>query len=410
MNLALVLFFAGAALFWGVIKQHRRIRQIEDTASSKTSTAAQGLVELQGFAWPAGPTYKLKNQQEVVYYSCEIQYSRSGFYFYFLSSQFRWKTVAKRVHAIPFYLIDDEGIVKVNPTGAELYLNSNVKKTWKDLSELEKQDFLSKDFKPPIPLLSRIMGGYRSFYTSSIKIPVTFFFSFFFYLYDKSLFFLIPHYPPRPKDKNYRILESWIEVGSPLYVSGSFQTSRKENSSLQQKGLSTFTKNILSSSFEVLSESAKIMDLEEFKKDYITFAQQARAEAVSEPELTYPVHGSIQQNMNHKIFIGDGFESHLKEKLRAWLPARFIGGAAVMALAVTLSVSDFQSRMRKISLAKQQQQARTISQIPPASELHQKCVDGSITDCQTLMQNHQVYQLPEVNLNYYKQRLNQLQQ
>jgi len=399
MNLSLILFAIGTAFFLKAIRQHRRLRQIEDTPRSKTSTAAQGLVELQGFAWPEGETYKLGDQQEVVYYLNEIQYRRSALYFF--NSQSKWETVAKRVHAVPFYLIDATGIVKIDPTNAEAFLDGSKTKSWSDLTAEQQKDFIQREFKAPIPVLSQIMRAYRTVCSASMMSPA-FFFGFIFWLYDKALFTFIPHYPPSSTDKQYRIVESWIEVGSPLYVSGSFQTPKIEQSSLQQKGLSAFVENIFGTSLHVLDESAQIMGSQDFKKDYVTFAHQARRETNGE-EQSFPVYGVVRANSPHTLFIGDGFESHLKEKLKAWLPARFILGAAVMALGVSLFAAKLLQETNKIE--KRKQASRAVAQIRPLAQLHSQCVEGLREACQELVTNQSTYRLPEKNLQYYKNRL-----
>lgn len=400
MTLYLALLVFGGGLFWGAIKQHRRVRQIEDTPSSKTSSAPQGLVELQGFAWPEGDVYMMDGQREVVYYSREIQYARPAVLFYGRGS--RWITLAKKEHNIPFYLIDDTGLVRIDPKGSETFLQVTTKKSWKDLSAEKKRE-LEKEFKAPVPFLSYFMGMMRGPIKTAMLSPL-FFIAVIFYLYDKILFSLIPHYPPSSGDKQYRVVESWIDVGSPIYVSGSFQTQKVETTSATQKGLTFFCKNIAESSFQVLSESAKVMGFEDFKKDYMQLAAQARKAASTAAEAPLSVYGQIKMTEAHALFLGDGFEAQLKEKMKAWLYLRFLAGAALMAVAVSVGSLKASQSFKPRSTA-----SASAVKVQNLGKLHQMCVDGHKQSCNDLVSNQANYHLPPANLQYYKSRLEKVQ-
>ncbi len=405
--MSLVILFFGAAIFWRAIKQHRRIRQIEDTPSSKAATAAQGLVELQGFTWPAGATQLIRNKKEVVYYSCEVQYARPLLLFYGQSS--RWKTVAKRVHSLPFYLVDETGVVKIDPTHAETHLHQREVKYWKDASPELKNDLLGKEFKPPIRFLSHFMGIIRRVIRTALLSPA-FFLTIFVYIYDRMFFSLIPHYPPSPSDKSYRVVESWIEVGSPMYASGDLTTRRAEITSIEQVGLAAFAESITKSSFRQAGEVAKATGFAKLETDFVSIAKELRADATQAPQTQLKVHGQMATNGIHTLFLGDGMESELKKQLGAWLQLRFVAGAAVVTLGASLFGFNIHSTHQKFA-----GKASSSSKRAPAAarvdlgRLHALCVEGELSVCTDLVKNKVEYRLPEKNYQYYKHRQSTLQ-
>ncbi len=111
-------------LRFGVKSVYVRFR----TPRSKTVSAPQGFVELEGFAWPIGPTVTTKTGLEAIYYSLCLQ--RQDTQGAGKNKKKVWVTIFTHVHAEEFLLVDATGMVKIDPRGAELELETGTTRAW----------------------------------------------------------------------------------------------------------------------------------------------------------------------------------------------------------------------------------------------------------------------------------------
>ncbi|MCL6566510.1 MAG: E3 ubiquitin ligase family protein [Acidobacteriia bacterium] len=120
---ALVFFGLGLFFFFYGFRHLRNKRLVENIPTSKCRSVAMGLVEVAGRA--AGNTTVPSGIGQVPCYCSQImieRYERRG-------KSSRWVTVHKENLGIPFYVEDDTGRVKVDPTGAELDLPVDIQYT-----------------------------------------------------------------------------------------------------------------------------------------------------------------------------------------------------------------------------------------------------------------------------------------
>lgn len=142
----------GIGLIWLSLKEAFRQRWILDRPSSRIATAAQGKVELQGFAWPDTRTRPSLFGRHAVYLDLVLERN-------FLSERVdknhrRWTPVWSRVHRAPFLVMDSTGFVRVDPAAAKLEVTERVWK-WSDLPrhirESEEIARISTEGFPPLP-------------------------------------------------------------------------------------------------------------------------------------------------------------------------------------------------------------------------------------------------------------------
>lgn len=116
----------------GAFRAARRRRLVENLPTSKTTGVFIGLVELKGTAEAEEAPSCFLVDTPCVYHDWEVQehWTRHTTET-FRDAQGRtrtrqktetgWKTVARGGRAIPFYLMDDAGLVRIQPEGAEIH-------------------------------------------------------------------------------------------------------------------------------------------------------------------------------------------------------------------------------------------------------------------------------------------------
>jgi len=132
MSIATIIGAAlGLGCLIGAFWFFRRKRLVDDTPTSKTLGVFIGLVELKGTAESDAPLTSRLAEIACVLYSWRVDehWSRTVTYTTrdakgHTSTHTRresgWKTVASGKDAIPFYLKDDAGIIRINPEGAKI--------------------------------------------------------------------------------------------------------------------------------------------------------------------------------------------------------------------------------------------------------------------------------------------------
>ena len=174
------IWFAFAAVIaavsgFGIFRNVKRARIIEDTPTSKIRSAVQGYVEIIGAGqyFSNKPVIAPLTLTECIWYSFEIEkkevrHTSKG-------TQTHWRTIESKTSPEYFKLIDDTGHCVVNPHGAEVH--PDVKDVWYGHSRW--------------PSKSSVMNARKkSFFTSG----------------------------------DYRYTEKRIHHGEELYALGSFRT------------------------------------------------------------------------------------------------------------------------------------------------------------------------------------------
>src|SRR5690606_11764211 len=134
-------FIAGGGMVYRAIRTKKITREIADTPRSKTASAPQGLVELEGFAWPAGEVARCVSGEEVVYYRLEIQRAESrgsG-----KNRRTEWVSVFTHAPCAPFYVVDATGLALVTPATCEVDTHEKKTRAWGKLNANERKAVLA---------------------------------------------------------------------------------------------------------------------------------------------------------------------------------------------------------------------------------------------------------------------------
>lgn len=111
----ILLVAGGLAYVWGLLAWRKKMA-LDDFAASSPSAAAMGPIKLSGTARADELQRTPFSDLPCCWWSCEIQegYDRN------------WKTIALRQSKPLLYLEDSAGSVRIDPSGAELYVSPHI--------------------------------------------------------------------------------------------------------------------------------------------------------------------------------------------------------------------------------------------------------------------------------------------
>lgn len=130
------LVVTGAILLYKAFRRIRLARKIEDTGTIPAASAPQGLVELQGFAWPAEILPSPIDRRPSVYYKLIIEEERRR------NKSTTWVTIHEEESQTPFFLVDNSGAVLIHPKGAQHEIKARCI-AWKSLAASQKETLLT---------------------------------------------------------------------------------------------------------------------------------------------------------------------------------------------------------------------------------------------------------------------------
>jgi hypothetical protein len=372
-----VLLIGGCSMFYKAIRTHRRLRHIQDTPRSKVSSAAQGLVEMQGFAWPQSTCAKTIDQKHAVYYEFILQVERkkSG-----KNKGSEWVTVFSKTHNPSFFLVDPTGIAIIHPAQAEIEMMSTGTRNWRSLSA-EQKAFVNTE------IVTDLVTGFP---------PNDFLFGVF--------------------GSNFRILEKSILRGSPLYASGDFRTRTQEAQPIQSKGLSRFTDMIFNHEARSEKNVQSLLDKnkdgkvshQEAVQGYVFAADTAiqRTTMDSLPERDFQYYGEMQKSDLHPLVLAPALERHLVDDLR-YKPAFLLAGGSGL-IATSIVMLAMQMGMTLPTFSSRQPAAVTVeiqkekpSDALNITKLHQKCISMDRSSCETLLDAKVELELQPEHVQYY---------
>jgi hypothetical protein len=292
-------FITGVGLIATGVKRMRVMRLVQDTGSIPVGSAPQGLVELQGFAWPMKVQESPLEHRACVYYSVEVQERRKS------GKNSRWVTIHTESTNEAFFLADESGHAIIYPERAELELR-------KKEVEWSALDHSARDrISAMLTMRGVVLGSGR-----------------------------------------YRVIESAIAVGAPFYALGTFRTTAASQAGemLPLAGLRHFLQkaHLLRRN---QSEAKKILDLDcdgriSFEEWYQGYAKEAlvaggnfRNEPVVLPKGMKHVSecfGVMRSANGNQLYLADCHQEELLQRLNSWNFVRVVGGALLIALGAVL--------------------------------------------------------------------------
>jgi hypothetical protein len=300
VKLGAALVLGGITLVISGVKRFRQARRVQDHGTVPSASAPQGLVELQGFAWPTLPVTAPVSGMSCVYFSLHVEERRGS------GKNSHWVTLLNDDTREPFFLADNSGHVLIRPHGAELEVRTR-EKSWRSLAAATRE---------------RILGMIR------IKAPG---FS------DKALLTF----------KDIRVTERCIPAGSPLYALGDFRTSAVPVQSRPMKGLGAFVRKLrqIRSSAEALRLADQDRDgrisFEEWYRACNSLALHASGQTVR-PDVSLPpgmeeasrCHGQLAKSPLHPLYLADCHQEELLHRIGRHNLLRIVGGCALIAVGL----------------------------------------------------------------------------
>ncbi|MES3038977.1 MAG: hypothetical protein V4736_13810 [Bdellovibrionota bacterium] len=405
LNAIATCLVLGAGLFYKAIKNQKKARQIEDTARSKLASAPQGLVELQGFAWPMNSTVKTSSDHDAVYYKFELQREEkrgSG-----KNRRTVWVTIFTFTHEEPFYILDPTGLGVVQPTGAEYDVASIKTTAWNKLEPDAKNIINNTILSEDIPNFPPSEGMFGMFNTK------------------------------------YRIQETEVVVGAPFYVLGHFETHSATSVPVKCNGLTNFANRVINLETKSFKDLKSLFDKDQDGKvtkqeesaGYTFAAKLALVKSQTEKteENEFYVYGELSCSANHKLFFADRHEKHLVADIKKWQKLRFVGGAALMTIGILLMLKNVgleklynrnvasveQTDSKKVRSSKRKHktvQPAVVNQTQsPADKqkeenarnlkvFHMLCTKGEAKACEYLIKEQLKFNLTEQYVKYYSQQ------
>ncbi len=193
------LFVMGLAMLYGGVQKYLLLQRVQNTPTSKVRSAAVGLAEFHGKAFPRESMLSPVTGQKCAYFRVRAEYYKEG-------KHGGWRDICSQISTKPFFLEDETGRILVDPALAEV-----------DIPEDNKFEGRISPFS--------VLG------VSQAKL-------------DQRAVDFINSAPPALKTRlnsysghKLRITEFFIAEGDPLYVMGSAQPLEGGKSSVSHENL-----------------------------------------------------------------------------------------------------------------------------------------------------------------------------
>jgi hypothetical protein len=380
-SIPLILFVLGIGISLMGIKKRKVAKKIQDTPRSKISSAAQGHVEIQGFAWPKTKLTVDSDEKKCIYYSFTLQHEEtqgSG-----KNKRKVWVTDFTSYFGESFYVMDSTGILEVMPIGATLEIESARTRQWSFLSKKQKE-------KICLDLVNRPIAGFP---------PSSGFGGLF--------------------SKKFRIIEQNILVGSPIYLNGNFRSHTGEPSKVQSPGMTAFYNRLFNkenrsdkniNAFLDKNKDGKI-SIKEMREGYYIAAISALAKVGNKdfPEESFDSYGEMSTSENHQLIIADMHESHLLRKLNRAVLLIILGLFLILSSIIVLKhLHDLETNSYSQNEANLEAERTVIDNLritklkSQINSWHFSCTNNQLIDCQNLIRAHKEVPFSDVNLKYYK--------
>ncbi|RYZ71327.1 MAG: hypothetical protein EOP09_04825 [Proteobacteria bacterium] len=295
----LFMIVAGTACIVAGYRAFRNKRNVEDTACSKIASAAQGLVEVQGQAWPTN-TIRSVEGRALCYWEIAVQqYKKRG-------KSSSWVTVYQHKTSDPLIVTDGSASCLIVPEKSELTALEKIFPVHK-ISQ-EQRDQLSRSLPEAAAYLSlagQILGGIFG--------------------------------------SNVRIVEKKIMAGAPIYVRGEFSTMSGSVAKAvgDYEGYLGQYAKINAPGFQ-----ARMFDVDRngriSEQEHINgYAFAASAFAHRSEVQTVGMAGHIYFTDQHPLLIADVHEHHLVRRLGLRSFLSLWGGVILLALGIYFAIRNY---------------------------------------------------------------------
>lgn len=278
----IALLFVGGALIVKGLVNFRKSRKIQDTARIDIASAPQGLVEVEGYAWPLEPPFAAVCGRQVVYYHYKVQQLVKR------GKNSSWETKYEFNHNASFYVIDQSGVCIVNPTKESMDLTETITKLDHYAESIEA---LSVSSRYQSGWLGKIFSG------------------------------------------SFRLVENKLLVGSPVYVCGNLQAMNMN----QVKILGDYKKFLTQVKTMSMNPIFKMSRLDTNRdgvlsdEEVITgFADITKEASLHGVEGSVKVVGSISKSESHDLIVADGHEAQYLKRLTSFNLIKIWGGVAIV--------------------------------------------------------------------------------
>lgn len=287
------LILIGGTLLWTGLKNFRKSRKVQDTARIDIASAPQGLVEVEGYAWPLETPLSAVCDRQVVYYSYEVQVLVKR------NKSSSWETRYRFNHNASFYVIDQSGICIVNPTPDGMDLTEKITKLNGYAESIES---LRSQCANTGGWMSQIFSG------------------------------------------SYRLVERKLFVGSPVYVCGHLQ-AMTVNQTKVRGDYKKFLAQIRSMSANPIFKMSKldknrdgILSDDEMIEGISDVSKETEIQSV---ENEAQIVGTIASSDVHKLIVADGHQEQYLKRLTSFNLLKIWGGVALIGIGIFVLINLF---------------------------------------------------------------------
>jgi hypothetical protein len=278
----IALLFVGGALVFKGLMNFRKGRKIQDTARIDIASAAQGLVEVEGYAWPMEASFAAVCGRHVVYYHYKVQQLVKR------GKNSSWETRYEFNHNPSFYAIDHSGVCIVNPTAGSMDLTEKITKLDHYAESIEA---LSASSRHQSGWLGKIFSG------------------------------------------SYRLVENKLLVGSPVYVCGNLQAMNMNKVKIRGDHKKFLTQIKTMSVNPVFKMSRLDTNRDGVLSDdemILGFADTSKESSLNSAEGEVQVAGSIAASQAHNLIVADGHQEQYLKRLTSFNILKIWGGVALI--------------------------------------------------------------------------------
>jgi hypothetical protein len=294
----LYTFGGGGTLIFIGLKRFFLSRKAQDTAQSKISSAPQGFVEIQGYVWHNGYVITNIEGRKTIYYEIEIQKkSRS-------SEGSDWLTVAKKTFNKPFYVLDETGVLLVEPKEFEY----NIQKStilWGNVPPITQEKILKI-----IPFMS---GDWSSRILGDIT-------------------------------PSFRCIEHYILLGSPIIVHGRLSMPQESEKFIIDPAIQNFYECI-SSLHKDKHRAFTFLDVDQdgqISEEEMRIGMHAAAltsiRKSGTPLRPVPFFGILTKHYEHVSIIADSHKQHFLKRIGSWNLLIITAGVGIIIYGMRLII------------------------------------------------------------------------